>query len=650
MINDEGCETTDGLPCGPVAPTGAATVRLRPAGQAGGAISEGFWAQRQRANRETSIPLGPKRLEEAGNFENFRLAAGISHGSYEGQLFNDSDVYKWLEALAWECGRQPSDELAAWQHEITALVASAQDASGYLNTYYQLSGPEQARFSNLTFGHELYCAGHLMQAAVAQRRAGGSDALLDVATRLGDHLAATFGPEGRRGVPGHPEIEMALVEMYRETERPRYLDLARFFVDGRGHRSLPLQRYSSAYFQDETPLRLAETVVGHAVRALYLNAGATDVASEAGDETLLAPLEKQWQSMVGTKLYITGGVGSRWEGESFGDPYELPPDLAYCETCAAIASAQWSWRMLLASGEARYADLIERTLFNAVLPGVSLDGSLFAYVNPLQVRAGSGAVSDRSPATGRKEWFGTACCPANVMRTLASLQHYLLTASPGGLQLHQFTSGELEAAVAGGRVRLGVSTDYPWSGAVEIEVNDAPGSEWELAVRLPAWCDDPSMSVNGAPSSSRLLPGSYARTKRRWKKGDRVVVGLPMPIRRTVAHPKVDAVRGCVALERGPLVYCFEQVDQPAGVDLDSVALLDGSVELQSDAAGVPGITAVKAPALSLAAARSGRPLYQDSHVADDPDRRSVSLCAIPYYAWGNRGGGAMRVWLPAAT
>lgn len=658
LINDQASVVGEAHP-GPVMPTAQAAQSLRPVAQSGTAITEGFWARRQQVNRDTSIPLGPKRLEEAGNFENFRLAAGVRHGFYKGQLFNDSDVYKWLEAVSWERGRQPSGELAVWQEEVADLIAAAQDDDGYLNTYYQLGGAREARFSDLTFGHELYCAGHLMQAAVAQRRAGGGNGLTKVATRLADHLGVVFAPDANRGVPGHPEVEMALVELYRDTGHRGYLELARGFIDRRGYRSLPLQRFTSTYFQDDTPLREANTVVGHAVRALYLNAGAADVAAETDDDALRRALETQWRSMVDTKVYLTGGVGSRWEGESFGDPYELPADLAYCETCAAIASVQWSWRMLLASGEACYADLIERTLFNAVLSGVSLDGSLFAYVNPLQLRSGSTHVDPRSPAGGRQEWFGTACCPPNVMRTLASLGHYLLTATPAGLQLHQFASGELVGPVTGGQARLRVGTDYPWSGSVGIEIVSAPGSLWELAVRLPGWCEDPRARVNGMPTAEALIPGSYLRVSKQWEKGDRLELELPMPVRRSAAHPKVDAVRGCVALERGPLVYCFEEVDQPRGLDLDSV-MLEPAEAVPVPASPILGAEAIaievtaSEPACADGAEGSDRhgdpaggdPLYGRS---DAPERtcRQVRLVGTPYFSWSNRGPGGMRVWLP---
>lgn len=638
----------DGEVLGPVEPSPSANTVLRPAAQAASAIESGFWARRQAANRETSIPLGYQRLEEHGNFENFRLAAAGAKGGYQGPVFNDSDVYKWLEAVAWEQGRLPSQELAGWQSEVTALVAAAQAPDGYLDTYFQLTGQPERRYTDLTSGHELYCAGHLMQAAVAQRRAGASDGLLAVATRVADHLVATFGPGGREGVPGHPEVEMALVEMARTLNRADCLDLAATFIDRRGYGTLPLTTMSGAFYQDEVPVRKAATVVGHAVRALYLNSGATDVMIEKGDDTLAGPLSTQWRSMVDTKSYLTGGVGARWEGESFGDPFELPPDRAYAETCAAIAAVQWSWRMLLATGEAAYADVIERTLYNAVLPGVSDSGSEFAYVNPLQVRSGAEPDSSRSPVGGRHGWFGTACCPANVMRTIASLQHYLLTSSPAGLQLHQFAPGRLAGPVDGGRAELRVATAYPWDGTVEAEVAAAPGTTWELSIRIPAWCADPSLSVNGTPAGAALRPGGYASLARQWRAGDQVMLTLPMPARVTTAHPRIDAVRGCVALERGPLVYCFEAADAPPGVNIDDLALAVGADvrEVTSELFGGSRLieTAVAVPH----PAPVRRPLYSSDTVAPASFRTFV-MRAVPYFAWANREVGPMRVWLPRA-
>ncbi|MDA8063643.1 MAG: glycoside hydrolase family 127 protein [Actinomycetota bacterium] len=629
-------------PFGPVRPSTTSRGELRPAGRF--RVEGGLWAERLEVNREVTVPLGPERLEEAGNLDNFRLAAGGGSGAYQGPLFSDSDVYKWLEAVAWEQGREPSAQLGGLQRSMTRLVASAQSPDGYLDTFYQCH-PERSRLTELTFGHELYCAGHLFQAAVAARRATGDTELLEVSGRFASHLADVFGPEGRQGVPGHPEVEMALVELYREVGDPRFLRLASYFVDARGNRLLAPEHFDSPYFQDHLPVRKATTPEGHAVRALYLAAGAADVASETNDVDLLDALALQWGNMVASKTYLTGGLGSRWEGEAFGDPFELPPDLAYCETCAAIGSVMWSWRMLLATGNPSYADLIERTMLNAVLAGVSLDGTRFAYVNPLQVRSAGEQVSERSAGYGRRAWFGCACCPANVMRTLSSFEHYFATSSPRGVQLQQFAPGALAAPTPAGPVALAVRTDYPWDGEIEVEVLDAPSGRWELSIRAPGWCDNPSATLRDG--SELELSGGYLRAERAWSAGDRVGVRLPMPPRRTRADRRVDAVRGCAALERGPLVYCFEGTDLPPGADLDRIVSADGPItttQLPWLSAGAVGLRV---------AARFPDPdpgLYRPSTVEPlTGGGTEVHLGTVPYFAWGNRELGPMRVWVPEA-
>jgi DUF1680 family protein len=629
---------------GPVQPSAAAAGQLRPSGRY--RITGGFWEERLRVNREVTIPLGPERLEESGNLENFRLAAGHASGPYQGPVFSDSDVYKWLEASAWEQAREPSAALAELQASMTHLVASAQAPDGYLNTFYQCHPERGPRFSELTFGHELYCAGHLFQAAIAERRSTGPGELFAVSERFATHLTTVFGPDRRQGVPGHPEVEMALVELYRETGEARYLELAGYFVDARGSRLLPTDRFDSPYFQDHIPVRKATTPEGHAVRALYLAAGAADVAAETGDGSLLDALRLQWDNMVASKTYLTGGLGSRWEGEAFGDPFELPPDLAYCETCAAIASVMWSWRMLMLTGEARYADLIERTMFNAVLAGVSLDGARFAYVNPLQVRSTGEQVSERSAGYGRRAWFGCACCPANVMRTLSSWEHYFVTSSPTGVQLQQFGEGTFAAPTPAGPVTLRVHTGYPWEADIDIEVLDAPGGPWELAVRAPGWCQEPTAQLNGGGDIGPT--GGYLRASRAWRPGERLRVRLPMPVRRTYADPRVDAVRGCVALERGPLVYCFEGTDLPPGADLDRIALREGPAETAPLTSLSAGAVGVRVDA-TLADSEPAAGLYRPATEKPVPDARTdLPLTAVPYFSWANREIGAMRVWVPS--
>lgn len=595
-------------------------------------ISGGFWAPRQERNGERAIPSGQDQLESAGNLQNLRLAAGIGEGKAIGPVFADSDVYKWLEAVAWEYARNPSDELLKRQRELTAVVAAAQRDYGYLDSVVQLRYGDEGRYQQLVWSHEHYCAGHLIQAAVAQVRCTGDRELLEVAIKLADHLVATFGDGKTVDVDGHPVIEMALVELYRETGTQAYLDLAKWFVDARGHGIIANHGHEPAYFSDRVPVREAVTVEGHAVRAVYLAAGATDVAVETGDDGLLQALAKQFEHMWSTKTYLTGGLGARWEGEAFGDEHELPPDRAYAETCAAIGGIQWAWRMLLATGEAQYGDAIERMLYNGFLAGVSLAGSEYFYVNPLQLRGAAHADNNRSPAHGRRGWFECACCPPNIMRTLASLDSYLASSSDDGIQLHQYAEGSLVA----GATSLKVETNYPWTGAVRITVEQTADDSWALELRIPGWAE--GATVDG----EQVAPG-YHRIEREWAVGDVVDLQLPLATRVVASDPRVDATRGCVALERGPLVYAVEQVDQQADVD-DLHLLPEAQVAESHDAELLDGITKLIARGRVGTGHRTGWPFGSD---AADSVGEEVDVIAIPYYAWANREIGALRVWLP---
>jgi DUF1680 family protein len=509
---------------GPVAPTPDAACRLRPVPLGAVTITGGLWAARRRVNGEAAVPLGRERLESAGNLDNLRIAAGTMPGEPRGPVFMDSDVYKWLEAAAWEYAREPSEELLQAQREITAIVAAAQQPDGYLDSVVQLREGGR-RYRDLVMSHELYCAGHLFQAAVAQVRCTGERGLLDVAVRLADHLVRTFGEDGLHDLDGHPEVEMALVELYRVTGDRDYLELARYFVDARGRGTIAGHGFEPTYYSDRMPVRQQTTVEGHAVRAVYLGAGAADVATELADGELLDALQRQFDAMEATKTYVTGGLGARWEGESLGDPYELPPDRAYAETCAAIGGMYWAWRMLLATGDPRYADAFERKLFNGFLAGVSLAGTEFFYVNPLQMRSDAHPDESRSPAHGRRPWFAVACCPPNIMRTLASLPGYLASTDADGLQLHQYAPGTVTAAVPGGEALISVDTEYPWDGVVRIRVEQSPSAEWTLSMRVPAWSGTARLRVDG--EEQEVSGGSYATVRRSWNAGDTVELSCP---------------------------------------------------------------------------------------------------------------------------
>ncbi|WP_330281263.1 glycoside hydrolase family 127 protein [Streptomyces sp. NBC_00588] len=632
-------------PAGPVRPGADALCALRPATAA---VDGGFWHTRRKVNAHTSLPQGPGLLESAGNLHNLRLAAGTAEGAFQGAYpFMDTDVYKWLEAAAWQLARDPSAEFAADVERIVSLVAAAQQPDGYLNTWYQLvKGGE--RYQDLRWGHELYCAGHLIQAAIAHHRATGRSELLDVARKFADHIDSVFGPLGSGrpidGIDGHPEVETALVELYRETGERRYLDLAGYFVDRHGHGLLG----GEAYCQDRVPVREATNVEGHAVRQLYLLAAVADLATETGEPELRAAAERLWHAMTTTKTHLTGGLGAHHEWEDFGDPYELPNERAYCETCAAIASVQWSWRMALLTGGARYSDLIERTLFNGFLAGVSLDGERWLYVNPLQVRDGHTDHGGDQSAR-RTRWFRCACCPPNAMRLLASLEHYLASGDDEGLQIHQYVTGRYTC----GPLAVRAETDYPWHGTIALTVEDTPNDRpWTLSLRIPQWCREFRVRCGESTYDQTDAPvdEGWLRIARTWAPGEKVVLELGLEPRLTAGDPRVDAVRGCAAIERGPLVYCLEEADHPGG-GLDDLVLDPTrplAVKHRPDLLG--GVTTVVAAGRRREIPDAGwwpyRPAAGDaSATAGEP----VELTAIPYYAWANRQDGAMRVWLPTS-
>ena len=616
-----------------VAPTAAAHVRLRPIDARGAAIEGGLLAERQRVNREVTLLHGHEQLETAGTLENFRIAAGRAQGQRRGMVFSDSDVYKWLEALSWELGRQPSTELRRLAQETAELVASAQQQDGYLNSYCEVVN-RSWRWTDLDMGHELYCAGHLFQAAVASARATGDTLLLDVASRFADLIDREFEDGPQTSTDGHPGVEVALVELFRQTGERRYLKLADTLISRRGHGTFVNDTFDLDYYQDATPVRESRSLVGHAVRALYLAAGVTDLYAESGEAALLESMLGQWQDAAETKTYLTGGIGSRHYGEAIGDPYELPPDRAYCETCAAIASIMWNWRMLLVTGEARFADQLERALYNGFLAGHSLDGTSFFYSNPLQSRAGH----------SRHHWNPVACCPPNIMRLLASLHHYLCTVTDAGLQLHLYAASSIRAEVPNtGLVELAVETDYPWAGAIAVEVISSSESPWTLSLRVPSWARVASLE------GQAVAAGDYAEITRSWQAGERVVLELDISPRLTAPDPHIDAVRGCLALERGPIVYCFEASDLPEGVELADVALDGDASPIDNgrvvELGGVPGVSVAGVVTDGAAAAR---PLYADARsVQRKPPATPIQLHAIPYYTWANRGTGPMRVWTP---
>lgn len=610
-------------------------------------IDDAFWTPRMWVNREQTLPSQYRLLWETGRVDNLLRVAGKRTGDFTGRVFNDSDVYKWLEAASWALAssQTPEPGLEEMIDELVDAVAGAQHPDGYLNSFFSLDRAGD-RWTNFDL-HEMYCAGHLFQAAVAHRRATGSPHLLDVAIRFADHIDATFGPEGsgkRTGTDGHPEVEMALVELARETGEDRYIELARYLlaVRGNGFLGSAFDRFGAAYHQDHMPFRDLREMTGHAVRAVYLNAGAADLFAETGEAALALALERLWQNMTTRKMYVSGGIGSRYEGESFGENYELPNALAYTETCASIGSVMWNWRMLLIMGEARFADLLEWTLYNAVLPGASLDGQEYFYQNPL---ADEGAHR-------RQAWFGTACCPPNVARMLASLPGYLYSVTDDGIWVHLYAAGTAAVTLPDGRfVELRQQTAYPWDGQIELEVRGE--GPFALHCRIPGWCKaGASLTVNGRDVDGAVLPGSYAEIQHDWRPGDVVRIDLPMAVRRLVSHPRVEENTGRTALARGPLLYCLEQVDN-SEVDVREVALLDDAIvnaEFRADL--LDGAVALTANARERPANDGwADALYRCLGDEGAPAAATpVTVTAIPYLLWANRDAGPMRVWIPRAA
>jgi hypothetical protein len=548
----------------------------------------------------------------------------------------DSDLYKALEAAAYSLATHPDAGLELRVETLIAKLAAAQQQDGYLNSYYTVVEPER-RWTNLRDNHELYCAGHLFEAAVAHYRATGRRSFLDVATKLADNIDRTFGPGKRMGYPGHPEIELALVKLEQVTGERRYFELARFFVEARGRQffaeehGIPLERYDGSYWQDDVPIVEHRGIKGHAVRAAYLLSGATDVVAETGDAGLLRMLRRVWRNTTERNLYVTGGIGPSAHNEGFTEDYDLPNLTAYQETCASVALAQWSHRLALLHGDAGYADVMERSLYNGVLAGVSLDGTRFFYVNPLESRG----------AHQRSEWFGCACCPPNVARTLASLGGYAYAHDERAVHVNLYVQGETSVQLADGPVKVRVATDYPWDGKVKLVPEFSGSRKFELRLRVPGWCEGARVSVNGMRIEEPVVGRGYIRLSRTWRSGDVVELDLPMPVRRMVANPKVTANAGRVAFQRGPLVYCFEQRDQAVALQAVSVPRAAEFIA-EHDPQLLGGVVTLRGWGRKMPELDWRGQLYQ---AAAEPVQ--VPLIAVPYYAWANREARAMRVWVP---
>jgi hypothetical protein len=607
-------------------------------------ITDRFWAPRIEINRKVTVPHCLRKCEETGRIDNFAKAAGLIEGDFQGIYFNDSDVYKTIQAAAYCLQIQPDPDLEIRVDKVIDKIAAAQWQDGYLYTFYSVPEKQpEKRWTDVRKMHELYCAGHFFEAAAAYYQATGKEKILDVALRLADYVDSVFGPAKKRDVPGHEEIEIGLVKLYRQTGSKKYLNLAKFFLDERG-RPRTRQLYGP-YCQDHKPVIQQAEAVGHAVRAGYLYTAMADVAALTAAQNYAAALNRIWQNVVSKKLYITGGIGARHGGESFGQDYELPNKSAYCETCAAIANALWNQRMFLLHGDAKYIDVLERILYNGFLSGISLGGDKFFYQNPL---AAEGKYQ-RSP------WFRCACCPPNVARLLPSVGGCVYAARAGILYVNLFIGSNTTIELAGKTVKLRQQTDYPWDGNVKITVEPCEPAEFEIYLRIPGWAanqpvpgdlyryslnhhDKVSLSVNGKPVELDMKDG-FARLRRKWgQKGtpDIIELNLPMPVRRLLSNENIKENTGKVALQRGPLVYCAESVDN--GPQISNIILTDDTelnAEFRKDLlGGVAVITGQLPPA-------------QPGKDTESLIPHKITFTAVPYYAWCNRGPGEMTVWLP---
>jgi DUF1680 family protein len=586
-------------------------------------ITDGFWGQRIETNRTVTVEANLHQCEVTGRIKNLAVAGKLEPGRFQGQRYNDSDVFKVIEGIAYTLANHRDADLEKRTDAIITKIAAAQQPDGYVNSYYTLVKPRE-RWQNIQHGHELYSAGHLIEAAVAYHQATGKRTLLDVAVKLADHICSVFGPGQRQDTCGHEEIELALVKLYHATGDKRYLDQARFFIDVRGRADL--RRLFGEYAQDHKPVREQTEVVGHAVRAMYLYCGMADVVALTGDQGLRTALERIWHDVVDRKMYITGGIGPSARNEGFTVPYDLPNDTAYAETCAAVGMALWNHRMFLMDGDGKYADILEREVYNGLLSGVSLSGDRFFYVNPL----GSKGKHHRVP------WFDTSCCPTNIVRYIPAMGERVYAHRGNSLWAVLYLTNTARVRLDGGTVNLVQETDYPWREDVKITLQPEKPFVFDLKLRIPGWCQQaPSLKVNGQALADLRPAKGYVTVRRTWQSGDVVELHLPMPVERVYADPRVKADVGRVALMRGPVVYCPEGVDC-GGQVRNLVVPRDAKLTAAFEKDLLGGVVVVRGEALAVTRGP-----------AEKLVTRPVALQAVPYCDWDNRQPGPMVVWLP---
>lgn len=605
-------------------------------------IKDGFWSARRKVNVERSIPTLLQLLEDHGILDNYRRLSGAKNVARRGPLYTDSDLYKWMEAVAFVLQSGRDSKLESMFDRITDEIVATQEPSGYLNTYYQ-DDRKSKRFTEMDRGHELYCLGHMIQAGIAYERATGKRKLLEAGMKFADYLARDFGPGKHPLLAGHPEIELALTELYRSTGDKKYLDLAGYILRGDGAR-LKLTQTQMGYLFSGKPFTDRQFIEGHAVRAGYACAGATDYYMETGDRAYWATLERLWTDMVTKKMYVTGGTGSRAAGETFGDDHELPNAKAYTESCAAIANMIWNWRMLAATGDAKYADVIELALYNSINSGMSLEGTLYCYRNPLELTKDA-ASKIRNP------WYETTCCPPNLERTFAALPGYFYSTSKDGLYVHLYDASTMKWKLEDGSpIAVSQATKYPWEGTVTLTVSPAEAKEFTLFLRIPEWSAATKVEVAGKPLATPTKPGHYLPVKRTWKPGDAVRVTFDMRPQVITSHPRVMDNQGRVAVKRGPIVYALEQTDQPEDVPVLEVGFKFGqnpsasfTSEYRNDLLG--GVVVLKHRGVRATKPLASLPLYKPFEWADKNTGPAVDLLLIPYYAFLNRGPAAIQVW-----
>jgi len=627
-------------------------------------ITDPFFAARMDTARDVSIPYMWDALHDAipgvdrsGCIANFEIAAGKHQGTHTGWWFQDSDLYKWIEGACFALAAKPDPALEERIDEAIALVAAAQQEDGYLDTYYIIGGLDR-RFTNLRDHHELYVAGHLFEAAAAHNETTGKRALLDVACRFADCLCAHFGPEEGKnhGYPGHQEVELGLVKLYRATGERRYLELAKYFLDVRGQQPYfydeesrlrgeapardksRYKRIPYSYHQAHRPVREQTEAAGHAVRQLYMLCGMADVGALADDPTLVDAADTVLANIADTQMYITGGVGSTHAGEAFSFDYDLPPERCYCETCASIALMMAAARMGRIRKNGRYGDLVERALYNTVLAGVSLDGTKYFYMNPLEVwPERCERRQDMQIDPERLGWFGCACCPPNVLRTLTGLGQYIYAADEDHLYIEQYIASEAALTLGGAKVSVQLDAHFPWSGDVALRIRAERPAAFVLRLRLPAWAKGAALRICGCDVQP-VVQNGYIVIDRTFADGDEIALSFPMQPRALRADPRTPNYAGKTALMRGPLVYCLEEADNGPQLWNLKADLRRATAERRDDLLG--GVTLLSCEGLRESARM--RALYEEAETEKTP----AKLTFVPYYAWGNRGRGEMCVWV----